>query len=265
MPRRVLALLLTCLAAPACRWGSRGDPPSPLKIETRRFEKLLPGCGDQSKREQPCVSFRVEWPEVVEAPTPEAKMRINAAVGAVLRPKDGPMEFGDEARQMIEDYQRFRREASDEAVTYFVRRAAWVLRSTGTLLSIEVNQESFTGGAHPNASRSYLNLRPETGEEIRLDTVLAPGARGRLEAAAERRFRSARSVAPDQSLADAGFTFPDNRFVLSQRWGATPTGMVFHYDAYEIGPYVLGPTTLDLPWSEAATFLTPEAGLAPRK
>jgi hypothetical protein len=41
--------------------------------------------------------------------------------------------------------------------------------------------------------------------------------------------------------------------------------MVFHYDAYEIGPYVLGPTTLDLPWSEAATFLTPEAGLAPRK
>ena len=264
MPSRLMIPFLVCaaLALPACRQAAKPEP-VPLKLETRRFERLLPGCGDQAKREEPCVTFRVEWPEVVEAKPGEARSRINTAILSRLQPAEAPRGFEAEAAQFIRDYEEFRGQFPDSSINYFTRRVAEVLLLTPKLLSVEIREEGFTGGAHPYSARQYLNLAPATGEAVELAALVRGGGMERLAVLAERHFRAERGLAAAQDLAEAGFTFDNNRFVLPPRWGASAKGLVFYFNEDEIAPHNLGPTAIVVPWSELGELLRKDSGLPP--
>lgn len=256
------SLLAALLSLSACRHEAAKGP-DPLRLETRKFERSLAGCGDTSKRAEACVTFRVQWPEAVAAKTAEAKARINAAILGRLQPAEAPRGFEAEAAQTITDYQQFRERFPDSAIAYFTRRVAEpVLVSTG-LLSVEITSEEFRGGAHPESTREFLNLNPATGEQVELGSLLRGGARERLQAAAERRFRAERGLDASQDLAEAGYTFDNNRFALPTRWGAGPRGLMFHFNTYEIAPYSMGPATITVPWSELGELLRKDSGLPP--
>jgi hypothetical protein len=49
-----------------------------------------------------------------------------------------------------------------------------------------------------------------------------------------------------QSFADAGFYINDGDFVLNDNIGITEDAVIVHFNAYEIAPYSLGPTTIEL-------------------
>jgi hypothetical protein len=72
---------------------------------------------------------------------------------------------------------------------------------------------------------------------------------------AEERLRELRRVAPDERLSDADSRFEGNRFVLPGGFAVTQTGLIFHYDAFEIAPYALGPTKPDLPFAKVRHLL----------
>ena len=247
----------------ACKKAPDPAGPSPLKVQARKYESILPGCGDKEKREEPCVTFRVTWPEVVESKSSNVTMKINAAIMARLQAKDAPRGFAAEAAAVAEDYHRFRKEFPHSAITYFTRRTAEVLHSTGTVFSVEIDEEEFRGGAHPNSHREYLNVRPETGEEIDLASVLNPGAEAKLLSIAEAHFRADKQMEEGAKYSDAGFHFADEKFSLSRTWGIAPQGLVFHYNDYEIASYATGPTTLVLPWREIGALIRKDAGLMP--
>lgn len=259
-----LAILITAavaLALSACRRPPDPAAPSPLKFETRQFQKLLPGCGDKEKREEPCVSFRVVYPEVVTAPSNEIRLHVNAEILAALHARDAPRGFEAEAAALIEDFNKFRDESDETSTTFYVRRTAEIRRSTAHILSIEVAAESYTGGAHPSASRSYINLHPSTGLTYTLEEILAPGAAPKLKTLAEAAFRRVRAIPPGKSIAEAGFTFPNGSFALPREWGVTENGLIFYFNPYEIAPYSEGPTELTLPWRDLREIIKSEAGL----
>ncbi|MBI4890800.1 MAG: DUF3298 domain-containing protein [Acidobacteria bacterium] len=258
--RFLLPFAAACVLFSGC---SRKDPaaqPPPLTFEARKFEKSLPGCGDTEKRPEPCVTFRVEWPEVVQSSSLEAKSRINAALMAALQPQEAPRGFDAEAAQTIEDYQHLRQEFPASSITYFDRRAAEILLSNSAFLCIEITTEEFHGGAHPNSRREYLNFRPATGERVDLPQLLLPGAQPKLLALAEKRFRAERALEENQNLTEAGFTFENGQFKLSGQWGADTRGLLFFYNPYDVAPYALGPTRLHLPFSELKAILRPDSG-----
>ncbi len=247
--------------------GRTADParPSPLQFQAKTFEKILPGCGDRSKREQPCVTFRVNWVEVSAAPDAAVQAIINTAIRARLHSKDAPPGFDAEAAAVVEEFQRFQKEFPDSELAYFVRRTAEVIFSNAHLLSVEFNEEDFQGGAHPNTHRVYLNAAPATGQITTLAELLVPDGMARLEALAEQRFRADRQIEAGMKLSDAGFNFPDDKFTLSKDWGASPAGLVIHYNDYEIAPHSTGPTTIVLPWSDIRVLIRKEAGIVPAK
>jgi len=260
-PLSTLLLAMTLLAG--CRRPPAAAEPELLRFETRKFEQVLPGCGDKLKREEPCVTFRVQYPDVVHAVSPEVRTKINAAIMAHLQPGEAPRGFAQEAAQTIEEFQRFHKEFPDSAIAYFTRREAGVISLNPALLCIEVNSEEFRGGAHPNSARDYINLRPKTGEDVALRELVQDGAMPRLLAVVEKRFRAERGIDEGKNLSDAGFTFPDDRFELPKNWGVTGKGLAFHYNAYEVGPYVMGPTTVLAPWSDLRGVIRADAGILP--
>jgi hypothetical protein len=261
MRSRPLLLILAALLSGACASKDPASQPSPLTFEPRRFEKSLPGCGDAEKRDEPCVTFRVEWPEVTKAPSPDVQTRINAALLAALQPNEAPRGFETEAAQSIADFQRLHREFPDTAITYFDRRTADILLSNSAFLSIEISSEEFHGGAHPNSQREYLNFLPATGQRAQLSSLLESGAHPKLLALVERAFRSERAIPEGQSLTQAGFLFEQDKFTLPAQWGAGPRGLIFFYNAYEVAPYSLGPTQVIVPYSQLKGILRTGLGL----
>jgi hypothetical protein len=255
---------LACLATlPGCRRESSGGA-APLRFETRRFERILPGCGDLSKREEPCVSFHVSWPEVVGGSSAEARARINAAILASLQPLEAPRGFEAEAGQWIADYRRFHEEFPESGVTYFARRTASVLFQSGSLVTIETRTDEFRGGPEPESRRSFLNLAPATGLAVELETLLEPGGKKDLARLAEWRFRQQRYIPADSRLSEAGFTFDEDAFAIPRHWGFSPAGLVLHYNAGEVAPPALGATTLVAPWNELRGIVSARAGVLPK-
>ncbi|WP_321475390.1 DUF3298 domain-containing protein [uncultured Paludibaculum sp.] len=256
-------IILLQLAAVGCKRAPDAAAPSSLVFVQKKFDKSVPGCGDKQKREEPCVTFRVSWVEATSAASDQARTRINAAILASLQPMEAPRGFADEAAGVAEDYQKFHSEFPESEITYFVRRTADILLSNASMLSVEVTEEEFKGGAHPNARRTYLNMNPSTGQDLALTDLLRNGALPKLTEVAEKRFRWEREVPEGKKLSESGFTFPDDKFALSKTWGVSPRGLLFHYNAYEIAPYASGPTTVMLPWNEIRDLIKKEAGLVP--
>jgi hypothetical protein len=260
MPRVLACALILVLSSLACR---RAAPPEPhFRVETRKFERHVPGCGDASRRPEPCLTFHVQWPEVVEAATPDAAKKINTAIQARLQPADAPRGLDKEAAEFTADYARVHAQFPDASITYFIRRQAQVVYSGPTLVSIEIESSEFRGGPHPNSARAYLNLRPRSGAPVELAELLVGGTMPRLLTVAEHAFRRERGIDDGSALSVAGFSFPTDHFSLPENWGIAKAGLVFHYNPYEVAPYALGPTTILVAWRDLAGILRPDAGIA---
>lgn len=257
------AVALSLAWLPACRRGSTPQP-APVRFEARRFEKTLPGCGDHSKRPEPCVSFHAAWPEAAAGASAETRARINAAVLAALQPLEAPRGFEAEAERWIRDYQRFHAEFPGSGITYFARRAAEVIFSSPALITIEVRTDEFRGGPEPESARAFLNLAPSTGLPVALPSLLEPQGMKDLARLAEWRFRQHFHIPQDSSFSQAGFTFEKDVFSLPRQWGFSSRGLLLHYNAGEVAPASAGPVTLLAPWIELRGIVSAKSGILPR-
>jgi hypothetical protein len=258
-----LTPLLWLLAA-GCSKPPLADQPSPLKVEIRRFEKVKPGCGDREKREQACFSYQVVYPEVMAAPLEATRIRLNAQIQALLQPVGAPLGFDNEATQLEERYAS--REApagEEEEPAWFVRRTAEVVDSTAAALAVRVERTEYLGGAGGTGTLECINLNPATGLEIRLEDLVVPGGAEKLRALGEARFRSDRRIPAEKRLSEAGYTFPEDRFVLPKRFLIRRQGLEFIFNAQEISPEANGPAYVTLRWVEAGTLMRREAGVVP--
>jgi hypothetical protein len=113
------------------------------------------------------------------------------------------------------------------------------------------------GGTHGMGATQYLNFDTLTGGPVKLDAVIRNGWLPRLTAIAEVQFRAARELPATANLADAGFTFPDGRFQLNRNFGITNENLVFTYNPYEVAPYMMGPTTIEIPLAGIGDLLRP--------
>lgn len=265
----MLRFFILCTVTVFLSWGCKKPPlasqPSPLRIEVRRFEKVVPGCGDLEKREQACFSFQARYPEVVQAPTPEAKMRLNARIMALLQPAGVLTEFEEEAAQMAERYatREVNGTGEEEEPAWFVRRTAEVVHSTAAALAVRAERTEYLGGASSSSAIECVNLVPATGEALTLRDLVEGDAIERLRSIAEARFRAERKMPAGQRMSEAGFVFPEDRFELPRCFLIGARGLEFVFSREETGGGDLGATHLVLPWREIEGLIREEAGVAP--
>ncbi len=245
---RLWPLIGAILLVSACRHHQK---PLSIKVEKVSFTNLGPP-----------ISTTIEFPMITSGLTPEVASKINDAVRskvlAPIREGDALKTPQDLARQFADDYKALQERVPEYNLPWFVMRKAALVTATPSILSFEFDNESFTGGAHPNTIFTYFNFDPGSGELIPLSDLLKPDAQARLTEIAEKRFRELKNVAPGADLNSAGYQFPNGHFVLAKNFYPSTAGLVFYYNSYEIAPYVMGPTVLTLAYGGIKALLQPE-------
>ena len=110
-----------------------------------------------------------------------------------------------------------------------------------------MKNSDYTGGAHNMYAESYTVYDLTTGEVFRQEDLLREGCEEELSELLSDKIVD--SV--DEELLDAifGTAWPNDNFSVDEN------GVTWHYNPYEIAPYVLGVLEATLSWKELEPFL----------
>jgi hypothetical protein len=121
------------------------------------------------------------------------------------------------------------------------------------IVVIERYKEYYTGGAHGMQTKQYFTI--DTGAVIRLSIgdLIADSGRPLLRQRIEDELRILGEVEAGEPLSTGLFfmdavEIPDNFFI-------TKGGLGFHWDPYEIAPYVVGPIEIIIPIEQLQDIL----------
>ncbi len=243
-PALCLSLLLVFLSV-GC--GSCGRPqapaPLPLTFEIRTFEKTELGCGDHGHRDEACVSFRANWPEL-RGGGGDAASKINSALFTALGFPGGAAEMEPYAAALIERWRVEHKGVFYADSTWFERRSIQVLARRPEVWSFRVDRLGQTGKELPFDQRAYVNLNPRTGSFVTLDSLLDKDAAPRLSSLAERRLRESLSLADTSALP-----FKNGQFALPQYFALTQPGLVLLWSGDALADPDSPRIEITLPWS----------------
>lgn len=118
-----------------------------------------------------------------------------------------------------------------------------ILENNDNSLSILLNSNIYTGGAHPLNDISILTFNPDSGKKVIFSDILKD--ENSLKNLIVQEFRRKRNLSDSVNLTDEGFY--SNDWPLPKNFALLAQGLYIVYNAYEIGPYVLGTTELLIP------------------
>jgi hypothetical protein len=245
-------VLFVCLGQ-ACAVREEASSTSSVRYKTQDFEKNS-GCSAGTA----CASYEVSYPIFLNIDSSAAqalKARIDAAV-SMGNPESEGWTMDQIASDFIEGFKAFQTQMADStAADWYYKAHVEVETFRDSLISLSVNDEWYTGGAHGGGGTYFINFNPLTKKTFTIDQLLKPGYEEFLRAEGEKAFRSIRALPDTASLADQGFQFPDDRFQLNGNYGFITEGIAFVYNNYEVGPYASGPTQIIIPYEKLKDWL----------
>ena len=238
---RYFQFLTLCIVIFSCD-TKKETKETPVSFELKTFR--IESAGGCKADTLPCAYYEVIYPEFAGIDS--------AVIKKISRQMDASVSMGNPEAQgqtmkqigegFIKDYDDFKGEMPEAFGGWHYRAKVNVEVLVDTLLSLSVNEEYYTGGAHGGAGVYFINLNPQTGKEFMLDNLLKSGYKEALTNLGNKNFRKVRELADTASLNENYFEFPENRFELNKNYGFKKEGIVFFYNSYEIAPYAAGPT-----------------------
>ncbi len=162
------------------------------------------------------------------------------------------------AQNLIAEYQQIIKELPDYGMAWNYQSYYDVFLNQQGLFGVQLSNNTFTGGAHPNSFTTYYTYSSHTGKKLDLKDLLNEGQTPELEALAEKKLRDLYEVPSNQTLEDAGFWFENNVFALSEHFKYNPQGLYFWYNQYEIASYAFGPVEIFFSYDEIKRFIRPQ-------
>lgn len=145
----------------------------------------------------------------------------------------------------LADYLRFIKDF-ESTQEWEINVDAHVAFENEKIISVVFETYSFTGGAHPNSFRQYLNFDKLRNIQIENDSLIVD--KQKLLEMTESKFRDFHQVEKDIPLSETNMFFLDgnDNFFLPTAIGYDLDSLVFFYNTYEIGPYVMGTKEIKL-------------------
>lgn len=218
----------------------------------------------------PCAKITIATlPELPDsfAPTARAAIvdRVDQALYAPLDDAESPItreRFVQGVQAQYDDYMQVKDPGT--IVDWQVSRSAFIIYANQDFASVVVKNDGYLGGAHGFSEEQIFVFDGRSGKALSWDDILSPGSKEIFLKAAEAEFRRARDLKPTETLEEAGFTFENNTFWLSDNFAVTDKGISLHYNPYEVGPYVMGATDFTVPMDVARPALNTQVlNLAP--
>jgi len=223
--------------------------PDSSRYEIRTIERKSGDCEDPDRD---CASVKMRYPEVVETPFVDARHGLNAFILQALLVAGSEEEqketLEDLAEGFLGKYENLRKDMPDYSTGWFLERSITVIHNTTDILSLDMSEIVYSGGAHPNSTRNYVSLDVSTGMILTLSDILMDDHMRSLKEIAEREFRRLKETPADQDLDEAGFWFEDGKFRLNDNFAIIDQGLVFYFNNYEVASYADGPTRLVIPF-----------------
>jgi hypothetical protein len=254
----VVLLLALLLMIGGCR-GSRREQSYPTlsnNFTEASFERSAGRCDNPDSA---CARVTLHYLIFGEGLSAPVRDSLNAAMRERLftAPEEGQEGGTPEAvaEGFLRSFQDTRNEMPEAMTGWSLERSATVAGDTFGLATIEFEEGIYTGGAHPNSHRAYRVFDLVSGRTLTLAELVKPGMQENLNAIAEQEFRDLQQLGAQDNLDSAGFWFPDNRFHISSNFCVSSSGLVIHFNQYEIAPYAFGPIELTIPFEKLGTIL----------
>ncbi len=243
----VLAVVL--LGPSGCRYDDAPLEPPPVSYSDSTVVVRPDDCTGMLDE---CGGVDIRFPVIVGGAEGVARM-INQHIQAFFVDQLGSGDVESTAMPDIEaaaqlvlaDYTDFKQDFPLSEQVWFVQGVGEIT-TIDSVVSVRVETYSYMGGAHSNTQVSFIMADTRTGQRIGLaELARDPEA---FHALAEKEFRRSAGMSDaDDDYATKGFWFNDNQFVLPENIGLTPDSVILYYNAYEIAPYSMGPTSITLP------------------
>jgi hypothetical protein len=153
-------------------------------------------------------------------------------------------------------FKAFRKDFPDSAPGWEDNRKLSVTFQRSGILTLTLDQFYFSGGAHPNGGLLHRVLDTRSGDDLVVMSIFKRGVESRLTTLIKREIRKKWKLPAGASLDKQGFwenqIKPENVYVSS-------SGVGFTYNAYDIAPYVMGPTDIVIPYPALSSLLNPNS------
>ncbi len=176
----------------------------------------------------------------------------NTIISFLSQDKINSPSIKDAASHFLQSYENDKREFPD-LYPYDVEITIEVSLLSSDIISVKNKQYAYTGGAHGNATITFLNFDPETGDKISLKSLF-----NNVEAftkIAETKLREQYQIQKNQPINSTGFWFEEDRFSLPETIGFTETEVLLIYNPYEIASYADGFIEVTIPKQEVEPYL----------
>jgi hypothetical protein len=150
------------------------------------------------------------------------------------------------ADRFFKDFNEVKNQSPSSAGIWYLDTSVEVIMNTQRVVCLAMTDNQYTGGAHGNSGTAYISFDARTGRPLGIDDLIFESAETAFLQLVEDRFRKIRGLSSGQSLEDAGFWFREGSFHLARQFGVNPEGIVFTYNNYEVAPYAMGPTTVQV-------------------
>lgn len=243
--RKLLIFLIVAVLLSSCK--------NDLTFEEKTWEhKTSLPCKDD------CAHISISIP--VAANKPVVADSINAKIFATMKEiiyvGEDPYPSSDyEAltRDFIASYEKMQKEAPEEKIGWEGNVTGKIIYETDSILNIEIQHYTYTGGAHGYSGKRSLIFDPSTGKAIHDDFLFKD--KNAFKKFAEKKFRQAYKLEENQRINESGLMFEDDLFHLPQTFFFTEKGFLLYYNVYEIASYADGPKQLLIPYSEMQPYL----------
>jgi len=209
-----------------------------------------PNC----KGDSACASFEVQYPEFLGLDT-TVRQSINDRINYILNDSTGEVKSVQAmSEDFINDFNAFRKEMPGFDLGWYFRGQVKVLISSDTLISLQVDTESFTGAAHASYTTNFVNVEPKTGTAYLLDAMLRAGYKDELNRLGLEELRSQIETSGDSlALPD----LQDGSFELNDNYGFRKEGIVFYFNTYEFGYFQQadGPVEILIPYEKLQDWI----------
>lgn len=124
-----------------------------------------------------------------------------------------------------------------------------------TLYNYIANVELYEGGAHGSHNTFYFNFNLNTGKKLELEDIFVPGYKPTLTKILLKKLMEQQAVKTLGELNEKGFLdfgtpmYPSKEFLLHKNT------IEFLYNEYEIAPYALGKTILQIPFRDLVQIM----------
>nr|WP_255552061.1 DUF3298 and DUF4163 domain-containing protein [Roseivirga sp. E12] len=217
------------------------------------------GPCEQDSLSSQCTTYAVEYPVITGMISEQAKAEINENIKSAIFDyaflTEKPESFQSLIDELSAEYTSILEEYPDYSASWSMEVNSDIIYQDSSFISVASTIYSYTGGAHPNQYQVYRSYDLQTGKAITLSDILSSGFEEELNQAAEIEFRMLKEIPPNEELKDRGYFFEGGTFVLNDNFAIINKSLIFYFNPYEIAPYAVGSTELELKLTDYINLL----------